>query len=343
VRLAWMMRIEQWNPADEASARACHDVMLAVHQADGPVEPPDTYGLFAMFLREGWDRTPGETWVARGDDGTVVGYNRIDFPDLENLDLASARPVVHPAARRRGTGRALLRHAGTRAEAHGRTRFDSWTGAGTAGDAFAEAVGAKLDLEEVLRIQHLREIAPGTVAALRATAERSAAGYSLVSWSGPIPEKYYGPLAGVLNAFNDAPHGANTEPEEWTADRVRQRTGQFERAGLLHGYGVAALADDSGEMTAYSGVLTNPEQPQWAFQQLTAVVRDHRGHRLGLLVKTAMLELLAAEQPQLEYILTGNAATNAYMIAVNEQLGYRVTEPHLRFYEMPVAALIAQS
>ena len=38
MRLAWMMRIEQWNPADEAAARACHDVMLAVHQADGPVE-----------------------------------------------------------------------------------------------------------------------------------------------------------------------------------------------------------------------------------------------------------------------------------------------------------------
>ena len=31
----------------------------------------------------------------------------------------------------------------------------------------------------------------------------------------------------------------------------------------------------------------------------TAVVRAHRGHRLGLLVKTAMLDLLAAAEPQL--------------------------------------------
>jgi GNAT superfamily N-acetyltransferase len=332
-----MMRIEQWDPADETTARACHDVMLAAHQVDRPVDPPEPYGLFVMFLREGWDKNPGETWVARDDDGTVAGYCRVEFPDLENLDQASGRPVVHPAARRRGIGRALLRHLGTRAEAQGRTRFDSWVSAGTAGDAFAQQVGAKLDLEEVLRMQHLREIAPGTVTALRAEAERAAAGYSLVSWSGPTPEKYEGPLAGVINAFNDAPHGENFEPEEWTADRVRERTGQFERAGLLNSHSVAAIADETGEMTAYSGVITNPEYPQWAFQQLTAVVRDHRGHRLGLLVKTAMLELLAVEEPQLEYLLTGNAATNGYMIAVNEQLGYRVAEPGMRFYEMPVA------
>jgi GNAT superfamily N-acetyltransferase len=338
-----MMRIEQWDLADETSARACYEVMLAAHKADQPVEPPNCFAVFAMYLREGWDGNPGETWVATDDDGAVVGYYRMELPDLENLDLAFGAPVVHPVARRRGIGRELLRHAGTRAQAHGRGRYEAGTSAGSAGDAFAQAVGARLDLEEVLRIQHLREIAPGTVAALRASAEQAAAGYSLVSWAGLMPEKYHGPLAGVLNAFNDAPHGANSEPEIWTADRVRDRTGQFERAGLMRAYGVAALADETGEMTAFSGVLIEPAAPRWGYQQLTAVIRNHRGHRLGLLVKTAMLELLAAREPQLEYILTGNAATNAYMIAVNEQLGYRVAEPGLRSYEIPVPDILAQS
>ena len=50
-----------------------------------------------------------------------------------------------------------------------------------------------------------------------------------------------------------------------------------------------------------------------------------------------MLELLAAAEPQLEWIETGNAAVNEHMIAVNEQLGYKVAEPGWRFYEMPVA------
>jgi len=97
------------------------------------------------------------------------------------------------------------------------------------------------------------------------------------------------------------------------------------------------LHDATGEMVAFSGVIVDPGQPQWGLQQLTAVVRTHRGHRLGLLVKTAMLELLATAEPQIEWIATGNAAANEHMIAVNEQLSYKVVEPGWRFYEIPVA------
>jgi hypothetical protein len=110
------------------------------------------------------------------------------------------------------------------------------------------------------------------------------------------------------------------------------------RAGLLREHSVAAICDSTGEMAAYTEVGVIPEQPSWGWQQLTAVIRTHRGHRLGLLVKTEMMSLLAAAEPQIEQIVTGNAATNQYMIAVNEQLGYRVVEPRWRFWEMPVTA-----
>jgi GNAT superfamily N-acetyltransferase len=331
------MRIEQLDPADEQTVRACYDVMLAAHKADEPIEPPMSFATFSRYLREGWEVTPGEVWVAIDDADAVVGYYRMQLPDLENLDEASGGPIVHPAVRRRGIGRVLLRHEGERAAANGRARFTAQATAGTDGDAFAQAVGARLDLEEVRRIQYLRDIPPGTVAALRASAEQAAAGYSLVSWTGATPEEYCGPLAEVFNAFNDAPHGANEEPERWDAQRIREREGTFARAGLLRGYAVAALCDATGEMAAYSAVFIEPASPEWAFQQLTAVIRTHRGHRLGLLTKTAMLELLAAAEPQVEQIMTGNAAANEHMIAVNQQLGYRVVEPGWRFYEMPVA------
>jgi GNAT superfamily N-acetyltransferase len=331
------MRIEQWDPADEKTLRACFDIMLAAHKVDEPVGPPMSFGLFSMFLRQGWDKTPGEVWVAADADGTIVGYYRMNLPDLENLDRATAGPTVHPAVRRRGIGRALLAHEGERAAAHGRSLFSTATSEPSAGAAFARAVGARPDLLEVRRVQYLREIPAGTVAALRASAEKAAAGYSLVSWVGDIPAEYRGPLAGVLNAFNDAPHGETEEPEIWDADRVRDRTGFGVRAGLVRDYNVAALSDSTGEMAAYSEVIIDPESPAWGYQQLTAVVRWHRGHRLGLLVKTAMLELLASAEPQVEYIETGNAASNEHMIAINEQLAYRVVEPGWRSYEMAVA------
>jgi GNAT superfamily N-acetyltransferase len=337
LRLAGKMRIEPLDLTDEKTVRACYDVMLAAHQVDEAVEPPMSYGLFLLYLRKGWEHTPTEAWVALDDSDVVVGYGRLELPDLENLDRANGGPTVTPAMRRRGIGREMLRWLAARATANGRTVFSSDVPGGSAGEAFAQATGARPELEEVRRIQHLRKIAPGTVATLRASAEAAAAGYSLVTWTGPVPDRYLGPMAEVLNAFADAPHGENVEPEVWDAARVRERTSTAQRAGLLRGYSVAAVHELTGELAAYTEVVVDPEAPQWGFQQLTAVTRAHRGHRLGLLAKTHMLAELAGAEPQLEFISTSNAAANSYMIAVNEMLGYEVVDPCWRFFEIPVA------
>jgi RimJ/RimL family protein N-acetyltransferase len=130
------------------------------------------------------------------------------------------------------------------------------------------------------------------------------------------------------------------EDEVWDADRVRKRTGSVLRAGHLRGYTVAALHDATGEMAGFTAIVVDPEHPEWAYQMLTAVTRPHRGHRLGLLVKTAMLEWLAEAEPKLERIATGNAAANEHMIAVNETLGYEVIKPGFRYYEIGVSSVI---
>ena len=333
------MRIGRWDPADEKTLLACHEVHCAASQVDDPVEPPMSEGTFRVYLTEGFDHNPGETWAAYDDAGAVTGFYRLDLPDLENTDRGFLGLEVHPAARRGGTGRELLRHGAERASANDRTILDGVVAVDGAGEEFARAVGATLSLSEVRRIQYLGKIEPGTVAGLRADAERAAAGYSLVSWSGQIPEEYLAGAAEVFNAFNDAPHGEGVEDEVWDAGRVRERTGTLQRLGYMRGYGIAALHDGTGEMAGFTAVLVDPQKPQWAFQQLTAVVRAHRGHRLGVLVKTAMLDLLGNAEPQLEWIATGNAAENAHMIAVNEQLGYEVVPPGWNFYEIPVASV----
>ncbi len=70
------------------------------------------------------------------------------------------------------------------------------------------------------------------------------------------------------------------------------------------------------------------------------MTREHRGHRLGLLTKTAMLDWLAEAEPALERIVTGNAASNKHMIAINEELGYELLRPLARSYELPVADVL---
>jgi GNAT superfamily N-acetyltransferase len=336
------MRIERLDTADQDVVSACYEVFRAAHLIDEPLKPPQSAGSFRTRLTEGPEKTPGEVWVVpgTGTDGAVVAYYRLGLPDLENRDRAFLRLYVHPAARRRGIGRALLRHAAARAADNERSVLDSEVVEDSAGDAFARRIGARLAIEEVRRVQDLRKIPPGRVADLRQIAERAAAGYSLVTWTGPVPDEYCGQVAELFNAFNDAPRSAGVEDEVWDADRIRERTGSLLRAGHLRGYTVAAVYDATGEMAGFTEIEVDPEHPEWANQQLTAVTRSHRGHRLGLLVKTAMLEWLAGAEPKLERIATGNAAANEYMIAVNEALGYEVMKPGYRYYEIGVSSVV---
>jgi len=71
----------------------------------------------------------------------------------------------------------------------------------------------------------------------------------------------------------------------------------------------------------------------------TIVARKHRGHRLGLLVKLAMRELLATTEPQLERIETWNAQANEHMIAINEAMGYTVFSQPSTWSRLDVAAV----
>jgi RimJ/RimL family protein N-acetyltransferase len=141
----------------------------------------------------------------------------------------------------------------------------------------------------------------------------------------------------VLNAANDMPRDVGEEEEVWDAERVRDQVDGLRARRGRHVYTIAALHAASGEMAAITDVEADPESPTWGDQLLTAVTRPHRGHRLGLLVKAAMLEWLAVAEPQLERIITGNAAVNQHMIAINEQLGYELLEPPTQSYELPVA------
>ena len=331
--------------ADGELVRACHAVHVAAQEADDPQqEPPFSLQFFSALLRHGWGFDPGEAWyvpadstAAGGRDGQVAAYCRVVLPDLENRDRAFVTPFVHPAFRRRGIGRELLAHAWRRAAADGRRFLDGNTLQGSAGEAFARWLGAEPGIMDARRILHLRKVPAGRFAELQAEAAQSAAGYTLQRWTGTTPEAELGGVAGVLNAMNDAPREEGWfEDDIWDADRVRTRGDMSVRLGGRLGYSVAAVHEETGEMAALTQVFVDPGEPAWGYQGLTGVTRPHRGHRLGLLTKAAMLDWLAFEEPGIERIETHNAEANSYMIAVNEALGFELAEPGTQFFALSV-------
>lgn len=336
------MSIVRWDPADTTALRGCQAAWGAALDIDDPDGPRMTGQVLASWLRLGFLGDLAETWFVPGTaPGSVSGWYRLQLPDLENRDRAELLIVVDPAARRRGIGRDLLRHAARRAAGAGRGTLGSEVRDGSAGDAFAASAGAKPGMAAAVRRLDLRAVPAGKFARLRAAAADAAAGYSLVRWTGPTPPEYRGPLARVLNAYADAPHDEGRQPEAWDADRVRDRADAPMLAMGVRTYTVAAALDASGELAAMTQLSVDPDSPRWGHQGLTAVTRQHRGHRLGLLVKTAMLDWLAEAEPAIERVDTGNAAANGHMIAVNDVLGFELDPPPFHTVELGVADALA--
>jgi GNAT superfamily N-acetyltransferase len=336
------MRIVRLDVSDRAATQACHEVVRATLEADDPFGPPISARSMRARLEHPSD--PSEAWCIPGETGNnPLGWYDIALPALENRDRASLHLYVHPSGRRRGIGGELLRHAAERAASFERSVLSGEAIQDSAGAAFALSAGAAPGLVDSRRVLVLAAIPPGHVAALREEAARAAAGYSLVSWAGRTPDEYVAGYAEMHRAMNDAPRGEGIEAEVWDARRVRERIDASRALRGRHVYSLAALDTATGEMAAVTEVESDQDNPEWGHQHITAVARSHRGHRLGMLVKTAMLDWLATAEPAMARIVTWNAAVNRYMIAINEALGYELLDPQERFYELAVTDALSVS
>jgi RimJ/RimL family protein N-acetyltransferase len=334
------MRIERFDPeADPERVRNCFEIFRATESADDPDGPPMSRMVFEGWLRTGWIGDPRETWFVPAADDTVAGWYLLELPARDNRHMAGLLPYVRPDRRRQGYGTALLQHAAGRALADGRSQLASFAWEESAGEKFARSLGATPGTAEIRRVLDPDTVPAGGLGDLRAAAEQASAGYSLIPWTWPTPERYLDQVATINRALADAPHDPSWEPSTWDAERVRATDRRIRLQGL-RAYTVAARHDATGELAGLTQVEIPADLPGWAFQGLTAVVRTHRGHRLGLLLKVAMLEWLAEAEPGIQRIVTGNADGNQHMIAINEALGYRLLGQPARSWELPVADVL---
>jgi GNAT superfamily N-acetyltransferase len=282
------------------------------------------------MLRHGWDGEPGAYFLVTVD-GVDLAVGEYETTTYDNHHLAWLGVDVHPHHRRRGYGDQLLGFLLDRARAEGRTSvgFNGW-------DAEApRAFAARHDFEqksvEVNRRQHLARVDRAGLERLHAESLAHAAAYELVRRTGPTPAGELAALGELTAAINDAPtDGLDIEDEVFPPERIAAyETAQQARGMLVHR--LLARHRETGELAGQTVVVVEEEHPDRGHQHDTSVVRAHRGHRLGALLKLDMLRWLADEQPQLQTIDTWNAESNGHMIGVNEALGYEVIGRALAF------------
>ena len=335
--LAGVVQIERFDPtADSAALHVCNEIYLAAARADAMRRPPMSPTAFRAWLTYGWTEDPAQAWLARDEAGQACGWYLLGLPERENRHAADLSLMVAPAHRRAGLGTALAAHAAGRARQAGRTMLLAQSAEGSAGEKFARSLGARHRLTGIFQVLRLDSVPPARRDALRRATDAKAAGYSLLSWEGPTAEDRLREVAVLFAAEADAPRAAGDDALVWNTARVREDERRTDAQGLRY-YTVAARLDRTGTLVAITQLGVDPLQDGWAFQELTAVVRPHRGHRLGLLVKVAMLDLLAAHEPQLSRIITHAVEGNEHMTAINAQLGFEPLERELD-WELEIAS-----
>ena len=295
----------------------------AVADVDSPWERPSTTASVRGMYVHGWDGEPSTPYLAR-DGGKVVGCGSIGTSEYDNRDIAFFRVAIHPAHRRHGVGSAILAALTDEARRRGRTNLvaDAWDT--PAGGAFAAHHGFVAKLASINRRQVLVDIDWEALDEKYAAALPHASDYRIERWPVPTPDDRLDALAEMAAAINDAPlDDLDYEDEVFTGARMRAyeeaMAGRDERM-----YRLVARHVPTDTLAAQTVVVVWTEDPTWGEQHDTSVTRAHRGHRLGLVLKTEMLRWLREAEPQLALVDTWNAESNDHMIGVNEILGYRV-------------------
>jgi len=81
--------------------------------------------------------------------------------------------------------------------------------------------------------------------------------------------------------------------------------------------------EPNGEISGLTEMRYNPNRNVLISQLMTGVQEKHRGRGLGKWLKASMLLQVRKEFPKVKTVTTGNAATNAPMLSINDRLGFK--------------------
>lgn len=287
------------------------------------------------------EHSPRRLFLAR-TAGLVVGRALYETLAEPGSEFAWLTVEVLPGWRGRGIGGALLRHVEALADAEHRPnrivyavspdapgrRLAARSGSGSLPRWNAEVrflLGHGFTLEQVERGSRLSlPFDPDALGGLLSDA-RAHAGpdYAVLTWSGRTPARWVADLALLYTRMStDAPTAGLEEPEDvWTSERLiaeEEASARGPRVALV----TAALHRPSGRLAGFTE-LSVPADPRRAVsQEDTLVLREHRGRRLGMLMKATNLRQLALLYPEQSVVTTFNAEENRYMLDVNEALGF---------------------
>ncbi|WP_439592510.1 GNAT family N-acetyltransferase [Microbacterium sp.] len=276
-------------------------------------------------------------------DGLIVGALTITVPLEDGAENIEFDAMALPEHRDAGVEDALFALLEREAVAHGRTVLQTWTlhkpdlsgrqlasptgwGSIPADDPQTVLMLAQgYSFEQAERNSVFDLTAPmDVVESMLDDAIRTAGDdYRLLAWTSPTPEEHRDGFAYVISRMStDVPTGALVWAEEtWDADRVVRRDARMAAAGQTVSVACAQHVP-TGAIVAYNELVIGADHTAPTHQWGTLVLKEHRGHRLGALVKCANLLRWRDLMPDSPRVSTFNAEENRPMLDINEAIGF---------------------
>ncbi|MEV4802183.1 GNAT family N-acetyltransferase [Nonomuraea sp. NPDC049421] len=316
------MRIQPIDPEQPGGLiEGLHEAYVTAEAASGDDRGPEpTLAWFSHLIRRGGAGQRYEAWVAT-DGGKVAGGYGLELYETDNRHIGWLFPLaVRPESQGRGLGTALFAHALDRMRANGRTLLLTETITTGTAARFAAARGMTVAMNEARRTLDLRAADWDALRRMRPEVP----GYHLEQWIGPAGPELLPDLAVLMDGMNDAPRDPGVEDQVHSVERLRQREESIPLTARTS-YTTIARRTSDGAPAGYTRILLDTARDNgWGHQTDTTVLREHRGHRLGLLLKVANLLWLREHEPHLDRIITWNAVSNAHMLAINEAMGFEL-------------------
>jgi mycothiol synthase len=320
------VRVEPGS-ADASFWNRFHELRRIRHAELWPEDPLRPDDVIEALMKRG-DPFESHEYFEIARDGAMVSWfhgetvTRANPEYATNKHLYWADAYVRPEQRRKGVGSLWLNVLAKDMDAHGCT-VAGFNAERPEGHAFLVWLGAKPKLTEIESRLEMAGVDWPMVERWVHEGQQRSPETRLEIYDGPLPEEMWADFAAMRTALLNTMPFENLELGDIvvTPDRIREWNEQSALAGkVLHN---VLTREADGTISGMTDIEWAPYGRTHVQQQFTGVLPSARGRGIGKWIKAAMLLHVRELYPDAEWVATGNAHSNAPMLKINRDLGFK--------------------